>query len=181
MQSEKIRILQQERNNLRYVAHKHNDHSKWNQFLKKRNDVKKEIRYEKAKFYRKALSSNKPKEVWNTINSILNPLPKPISIKPDTMNNYFVNIAKQTVKKDPVSSEDIEKLITQMSSNSDGFKMQKVQYSDVVKELTSLRNDTSTGSDEIPTKFIKPILDVIASPFTDIINTMIETSIFPHQ
>ena len=114
--------------------------------------------------------------MWNTINSILNPSPKPILIKPDTMNNYFVNIAKQTVKKDPVISEDIEKLITQMSSNSDGFKMQKVQYSDVVKELTSLRNDTSTGSDEIPTKFIKPISDVIASPFTDIINTMI-----PHQ
>ena len=39
MQSEKIRILQQERNNLRYVAHKHNDHSKWNQFREKRNDV----------------------------------------------------------------------------------------------------------------------------------------------
>ena len=97
------------------------------------------------------------------------------------MNNYFVNIAKQTVKKDPVSSEDIEKLITQMSSNSDGFKMQKVQYSDVVKELTSLRNDISTRSDEIPTKFIKPISDVIASPFTDIINTMIETPMFPHQ
>ena len=68
-----------------------------------------------------------------------------------------------------------------MSTNSDGFKMQKVQYSDVVKELTSLRNDASTGSDEIPTKFIKSISDVIASPFTDIINTMIETSMFPHQ
>ena len=97
------------------------------------------------------------------------------------MNNYFVNIAKQIVKKDPVSPEDNEKLITQMSTNSDGFKMQKVQFSDVVKELTSLRNDTSTGSDEIPTKFIKPISDVIASPFTDTINTVIETSIFPHQ
>ena len=68
-----------------------------------------------------------------------------------------------------------------MSTNSDGFKMQKVQYSDVVKELTSLRSDASTGSDEIPTKFIKSISDVIASPFTDIINTMIETSTFPHQ
>ena len=173
MQSEKIRILQQERNNLRYVAHKHNDHSKWNQFREERNDVKKEIQYEKAKFYRKALSSNKPKEVWNTINSILNPPPKPISIKSDTMNNYFVNIAKQTVKKDPVSPEDMEKSITQISTISDGFKMQKVQYSDVVKGLTSLRKDTSTGSDEIPTKFINPISDVIASHFTDFIKTMI--------
>ena len=181
MQSEKIRILQQERNNLRYVVHKHNDHSKWNQFRKKINDVKKEIQYEKAKFYRKALSPNKPKEVWNTINSILNPPSKPISIKPDTMNIYFASIAKQTVKKDPVSPEDIEKLITQMSSNSDGFKMQKVQYSDVVKELISFRNNTSTESDEIPTTFIKPISDVIASSFTDIINTVIETSMFPHQ
>ena len=48
MQSEKIRILQQERNNLREVAQKHNDHSKWNQFREKRNYVKKEIRYEKS-------------------------------------------------------------------------------------------------------------------------------------
>ena len=68
-----------------------------------------------------------------------------------------------------------------MSTNSNGFKMQKVQYSDVVKELTFLRNDTSTGSDEIPTTFIKPISNVIASSLTDIINTMIETSTFPHQ
>ena len=89
MQSERIRIIQQERNNLRYVAHEHNDHSKWNQFREKRNDIKKEILYEKAKFYRKALSSNKPKVVWKTINSILN-LPKPISIKPDTTNNYLL-------------------------------------------------------------------------------------------
>ena len=43
MQSEKIRILQQERNSLCYIAHKHNDHSKWNQFCEKRNYVKKEI------------------------------------------------------------------------------------------------------------------------------------------
>ena len=71
--------------------------------------------------------SNKPKAVWNIINSILNPPPKPISIKTDNMNNYLVNIAKQTVKKDPVSPEDIEQF-TQMSTNSDGFKMQKVQY-----------------------------------------------------
>ena len=179
IQSEKTRIFQQEGNNLHYVAHKHKDHSKWNQFREKRNDVKKEIRYEKAKFYRKALSSNKPKEVWKAISSILNPPPKPKSIKPDTMNNYFVNLAKQTVKKDPVSAEDIEKLITQMSTNSDGFKMKKVQYSNVVKELTSFRNDISNESDEIPTKFIKPISDVIASPFTDIISTMIETSMLP--
>ena len=181
IQNEKIRIFQQEGKNLYYVAHKHKDHSKWNQFREKRNGVKKEIRYEKAKFNRKALSPNKPKEVWNTISSILNPPPKPISTKPDTMNNYFVNLAKQTVKKDPVSPEDIEKLVTQMSTNSDGFKMKKVQYSNVVKELTSLRNDISTGSDEIPAKFIIPISDVMASPFTDIISTMIETSMLPHR
>ena len=49
-----------------------------------------------------------------TQSTTLNPPPKPISIKPDTMNNYFVNIAKQAVKKDPVSLKDIEKLITQL-------------------------------------------------------------------
>ena len=43
------------------------------------------------------------------------------------------------------------------------------------------RNDTSTGSDEIPTKFIKSTSDVIASPFTDIINTIIEASMFLQQ
>ena len=61
------------------------------------------------------------------------------------------------------------------------LKCRKVQYLDVVKELTTLKNDTSIGSDEIPTKFIKPISDGIASLFTDVINTMIETSMFPHQ
>ena len=55
------------------------------------------------------------------------------------MNNYLVNIAKQTVKKDPVSPEDIEKLITQMSTISDGFKMQEVQYYGLQNNLNLTR------------------------------------------
>ena len=50
---------------------------------------------------------------------------------------------------------------------------------EVAREINRIRNDTSTGRDQIPIKFIKPVTDIIAGPLTNIINTFIEISSFP--
>lgn len=45
--------------------------------------------------------------------------------------------------------------------------------------ITSLRNDCSTGYDQIPVKFLKPVADNITSPIVHIINNSIDQQIFP--
>ena len=42
-----------------------------------------------------------------------------------------------------------------------------------------MRSDCSTGADQIPVKFLKPVADLIASPLTHIINSFISWSSFP--
>ena len=50
-----------------------------------------------------------------------------------------------------------------------------------MKFLKLLKNDTSTGPDDIPAKFIKPVIDIVCSPLTHIINTFINKQKFPHS
>ena len=68
-----------------------------------------------------------------------------------------------------------------LTSSHDSFKLQKVTYNDVLKSLKSLRNDYSTGYDNIPVSFIKPIAEYIAIRLTFIINNLIEESKFLDQ
>ena len=48
-----------------------------------------------------------------------------------------------------------------------------------MKQLKSLRNDCSTGVDNIPIKYIKPIVEYICSPLTHIINCFIVNDSYP--
>ena len=64
-------------------------------------------------------------------------------------------------------------------SNRKGFDVRPLRYEEVLKELPQLRNDCSTGPDQIPVKMLKPVADILASPLTNKINTAIEKHLFP--
>lgn len=89
LNKEDIRKLQKERNVLRYLAHKKNLVSIWNKFLEVRNKIKTKIKSIKHAFFRRALSSNRPKEPRNIIHRILYPSPQPIKVDPDALNKRF--------------------------------------------------------------------------------------------
>lgn len=89
LNKEDIRKLQKERNVLRYLAHKKNLVSIWNKFLEVRNKIKTKIKSIKHAFFRRALSSNRPKEPRNIIHRILYPSPQPIKVDPDVLNKHF--------------------------------------------------------------------------------------------
>ena len=61
------------------------------------------------------------------------------------------------------------------------FHLQHTTIETVIKIIKSLRNDCSTGYDNIPVSFIKPVAEYIASPLTFIINNCIKTNTFPKQ
>ena len=66
-----------------------------------------------------------------------------------------------------------------MSCKKNGFNLCPVTYNEVLKELGELRNDTSTGPDNLPVKFIKHCADNLASPITHILNSCIDLQLFP--
>ena len=92
-----IRKLQTEQNVLtnRYLAHKTNLASVWNTFRELHNKIKTKIKSVKRAFLRRALSSNKPKELWNINHRILHPSPQPIKADSDALNKHFSSISQR--------------------------------------------------------------------------------------
>jgi len=58
--------------------------------------------------------------------------------------------------------------------------LRHVKYEEILKEIKAIRSDTSsTGPDQIPAKFLKPVANLIEGSLTDVINSCIVTSTFP--
>jgi hypothetical protein len=73
-----VQQLQMECHNLRSRTRNEKSEQLWTQYRGERNLLKVSIRKSKCEFYQKALSSSKPKEVWQTIHRILHPNPQPL-------------------------------------------------------------------------------------------------------
>lgn len=52
-------------------------------------------------------------------------------------------------------------------------------YDEIQKIILNLRNHCSSGHNNIPVKFLKPVLDQITSPIVHLINTFVDKEIFP--
>ena len=89
MKDPKIIALQSKRDTFRCIAHQTQHDDDWAHFRLIRNDLKKSIKSAKMTFYKKALSSKNPREVWKVIHRILDPSENRISITPSELNSYF--------------------------------------------------------------------------------------------
>ena len=145
--------------------------------------LKEKIKAAKQHFINKALSSSKPKEVWRVIHRIFHPPLQPLRLDVNSLNRYFANTAQRTLgstNTDP--KEDLFSFINTLQPSEpeeEAFKLRLVTPSEVAREINRIRNDTSTGPDQIPIKFVKPVTAIIAGPLIHIINTFIEISSFP--
>ena len=128
------------------------------------------------------MSSKNPKTVWSSIDRILKKQQKRINHEPFEMNNYFSNLAVNLTKK-----ENTERKLTSLLNNlSDEnydqcFHLNRKNYNEVYKIITNLKNDYSSGHDNIPVRYLKPVAGYITSPMVHIINTWIGREIFPKQ
>ena len=104
-----------------------------------------------------------------------------LQVDPSALNEFFNKTAKRLVRQNATTDGVTLSHTDSFTSNHDNFKLQEVTYIDVLKSLKSLRNDCSTGYDNIPVSFIKPIAEYIASALTFIINNLIAESKFPDQ
>ena len=79
------------------------------------------------------------------------------------LNEFFCKTAERLVGQNATTDDVILSHTDSLAGTHDNFKLQKLTYNDVLKSLKSLRNDCSTGYNNIPVSFIKPIAEYIAS------------------
>ncbi|CAB4002145.1 Hypothetical predicted protein, partial [Paramuricea clavata] len=180
LNAEDIKQLQSERNKLRHLAHATKKDSIWQLFRGIRNKIKTRIKEAKRSFYRKALSSRKPKDLWRTIHRILHPSQQKISADSNVLNHHFSTTSQRLLGTSPSSSDDLRNLINTFPDNTNhSFTLRPATFREVLNEIKGLRSDCSTGTDQIPVKYIKLAADWIASPLTHIINHYISNNSFP--
>ena len=180
IQSVEIRQLQRERDRLRAETRNTNNVKSWYAFRTVRNKIKTMISKARRLFLTNALSSERPKEVWQVIHQVLYPNPKPIRADPGELNKYFVSTVERTLGSKPDDALDLLNLVqsfSALSEQSSLFSLAHVTHEEVLKEISQLRSDSSTGHDQIPVRYIKFAKDYLAGPITHIINLCITSSI----
>ena len=131
-------------------------------------------------FYNRALSSNKPKEVWKVIHRILHPNPQPLQFQPDELNAHFASTAQRVTGASAASEESIKCLIDSLPvDRPEAFVLGPVTCGQVLLQLKKLRSDCSCGPDGIPVKFLKIVADHLAPLLTHILNNFISRGMFP--
>ena len=176
-----ISNLQEERDRARKKAHKTLSEYDWIIFRNIRNKLKKHIKSTKTEFLRKALSSKRPKEVWSIINRILHPSSTKIDAKPTDLNVHFNTTAKRLLNSIDKPEQHILSVIDKLPQNDNSFTLSPASYQDVNKAIKSIREDCSTGDDNLPSKYLKLVIEDITSPICHIINECIKRNIFPNQ
>ena len=113
------------------------------------------------------------------IHLILNPSDKTLEADTNELNKYFNQTGKRLTTTKPHSNDELRYLIGSFPDKNNGFQLQTVSYEDVEQCVRLLRNYCSAGYDNIPAMFLKPVVEVLVSPLTFVINNYIATNNFP--
>lgn len=179
-----IKEFQKKRDSARFTAHQTSTDAAWHECRSVRNKSKSAIRTARKAFIEKALNSNKSREVWKVIHRVLKPSARPLRFDPDELNDFFATTAQRTLETRVTPIEDLTCLIDNLPdvpSGSMRFQLSPVTSEDVLQVIKNLRSDCSTGADQIPTRFIKMVVECLVVPLASIINNCIAKAYFPNQ
>ena len=87
-------------------------------------------------------------------------------------------------KKMKMKRKEPPKRIRNIAAAEQGPQFQHIYYQlytydEIQKIILNLRNHCSSGHNNIPVKFLKPVVDQITSPIVHLINTFVDKEIFP--
>ena len=179
-----IKEFQKKRDSARFTAHQTSTDAAWHECRSVRNKLKSAIRTARNAFIEKAFYSNKSREVWKVIHRVLKPSARPLRFDPDELNDFFATTAQRTLETRATPIEDLTCLIDNLPdvpSGSMRFQLSPVTSENVLQVIKNLRSDCSTGADQIPTRFIKMVVECLAVPQASIINNCIAKAYFPKQ
>ena len=160
-------------------------------FKKQRNKVNAMVEKDKKTYFDKLLSEEKDTAtIWRAINSITNSSRKTdnsqnIHLEPDTINDYFINLANSILTQDiRLANENYEcplELFAHCRESKKDFKIPFLTVLDVGKLITNLKNSKSLGPENIPVYLLKMSLPFIIEELTYIYNLCIDKCIFPNK
>lgn len=165
-----------------------------NKYKKYRNTLKKLISKQKNDFYRAQIIENKNniKKMYEIIKDAtcenITKKTNKVEILNDNgqhfvsdgemsnyINNYFINIGIKMEKKIPTPSKPCHL----KGSLSQSMYLQPVSHNEIIKHISSLKNNSSPGFDHITANIIKKTHQNILIPLEHIINTIFKTGIVP--
>ena len=104
-------------------------------------------------------------------------------MEPEKLNEFSNKTAERLVGKTETDKATLRSCISSLPGNvdvsSNSFKLRLVTPTGGIKCIKILHNDCSTGYDNIPVSFIKPVSEYLESPLTFIKNNFIVISTFP--
>ena len=180
MNDPKIANLQKDLDTQRTIYRNHKSSSNHTNYQNTRKKIEKTIKETQASFLCKALSDKQPAKLWDTVDRISNKQHDRIKLHPSDINNQFIPLASCLTHKinEPYDfTEFFQNILDDV--NPDMFKINHTNYDEVRKILPGIKNDCSTGHDDIPIRYSKPVADDVTSPLVHVINTCIDNSVFP--
>ena len=151
-------------------------------YQRQKKFYRKTIKEVKHSFFKKAMSTNDSKKVWETIHKFLTQQQKRIHHSPSDMNTYFSELASNLTSKNNKQC-DFDAILRNLPRDNrpNESHINHTTYQEIEKIINGLKNDCSSGFDNIPIRLIKPVSEFFISPIVDLINTSIDKRIFPKQ
>ena len=192
----RIKNLIRERDRAKKKAEK--DRSIWPEYKRLRNRVTSELRRSVEGHYRSLIdeNSNNPKEMWKTINKVLNKnqcstTPRSVMYKgqlvekqkeiAEAFNNHFTTIGPKLAEKIETKESDdpLKYLIDEGPSTAPRFEFHPVDPSTIEKEIKKLKCSKSAGYDKVSVKLVRDAAGILCKPLAAIFNSSFDMGIFP--
>ena len=141
-------------------------------------------------------SSNNPKEMWKTINKVLNKSlcsTTPRSVMYDcqhienqkgiaeTFNNHFITIGPKLAEKIETKESDnpLKYFTNENASTAPNFEFQPITSDLIKNEIKKLKCNKSSGYDKTSVQFVKDAAEILCNPLAAIFNSSFKMGIFP--
>lgn len=183
------------RDKLKLELNKKYSEEKNKQYKTYRNCLTKIIKNAKNQYYKTKLnqSGNNFKKIWEVMDEAVNinkQMPKVTSILKPTNElttdnkeianvfvNYFTNIGKNMQKNIPTTNKNF----THQNTNKNSFYLTPVTENELITHISSLKNDSAPGEDNISAKTIKNMHIFLLKPLSFLINMCFSQSKIPQD
>ena len=157
-------------------------------FRKAKKDMEELIKKEKDLYYKNLLEnqSNNVRQRWNAIRLIINrkKVDQNNCIIPNNiLGEHYSTVAERLATKLPhITKDDIpstSKVKKSINKTRQTFTFREVNEREVYENILKLDNNKGPGIDNIDTKSIKLIADIISPHLTSLFNLSVEEGVYP--
>ena len=188
----KIQALIKKKNKLFSMKTKYKTEKNQNKYKKIKQEIQKEIKSEKSKYYNNLLeqTSNNMKQKWTAIRQIVNRSKAQQSncIVPNSiLGEHYSNVAQKLAEKIPkltksdIPSSSKTKAVKKTIKNKHQFNFNTITDREVYELLLKLDSKKGPGTDNIDTKSLKSIAHIISVHLASLFNQSIIEGVYPNN